>query len=65
MRCPGTCITARAVRVVRAVAGEVARSAAARENKLGVDRFHYPIALALGGLIFESLISTRRRKVAP
>ena len=43
----------------------VARSAAARENKLGVDRFHYPIALALGGLIFESLISTRRRKVAP
>jgi Ca-activated chloride channel family protein len=37
----------------------LAGSAPAR--KLGVDRFHYPVAVALGLLVAESLIGTRRR----
>ena len=41
-----------------------ARANATQERKLGVDRFHYPIALALVCLVGESLISTRRRKAA-
>jgi Ca-activated chloride channel family protein len=39
-----------------------ARVDADRASKLGVDRFHVAIALALAGLVSESLMSTRRRK---
>jgi hypothetical protein len=39
-----------------------ARSDAEHANKLGVERYHVPIALALAGLVGESLITTRRRK---
>lgn len=39
-----------------------ARADAAQARKLGIDRFHVPIAIALAGLVGESLISTRRRK---
>jgi Ca-activated chloride channel family protein len=35
-------------------------SAASPNRKLGVDRFHLPVALALGLLALESLIGTRR-----
>ena len=52
-------------RVQAAVTEMAARSEAARANKLGVDRFHIPIALALAGLVGESLMGTRRRKVRP
>ena len=33
-------------------------------RKLGVDRFHVPIAVVLGLLVVESLIGTRRRITA-
>jgi Ca-activated chloride channel family protein len=39
-----------------------ARSEAARASKLGVDRFHILIGLALAGIVWESLLGTRRRK---
>ena len=42
-----------------------AREAAARDNKLGVDRFPYPLTAALVCLVAESLLGTRRRKAAP
>ena len=32
-------------------------------NKLGVDRFHVPVAIGLLLLAMESLIGTRRREV--
>ena len=48
-------------RVGAAVTEMAARSDAEHANKLGVDRFHVPIALALAGLVGESLITTRRR----
>jgi len=51
-------------RVQTSLTLQAARAAAAREEKLGVDRFHLPIALALVALVAESLISTRRRKAA-
>jgi len=51
-------------RVQTSLTLQAARAAAAREEKLGVDRFHFPIALALGWLVAESLISTRRRTAA-
>jgi len=35
-------------------------SSASPSRKLGVDRFHLPVALALGLLVLESLIGTRR-----
>ncbi len=34
---------------------------AAISRKLGVDRFHFPLAIALGLLVGESLLGTRRR----
>lgn len=37
------------------------QSSAGPARKLGVDRFHLPVALALGLLVMESLIGTRRR----
>ncbi len=49
-------------RVRIAVNEMTARSDAAHANKLGVDRFHFPLALALTGLVVESLLTTRRRK---
>ena len=49
-------------RVQNAVTEMAGRADAARERKLGVDRFHVFIALALICLVGESLISTRRRK---
>lgn len=39
-------------------------TAAAPGRKLGVDRFHYPVAAVLVLLVAESLIGTRRRSVA-
>ena len=36
-------------------------SGSAPARKLGVDRFHWPIALALSLLVWESLVGTRRR----
>ena len=33
-------------------------------RKLGVDRFHIPVAAVIVLLVFESLIGTRRRKMA-
>ncbi len=51
--------------VKAAVTAMTARADAARASKLGVDRFHVPVALALLGLVGESLITTRRRKVNP
>jgi hypothetical protein len=29
-------------------------------RKMGVDRFHLPVAIALGLLVIESLVGTRR-----
>ena len=49
-------------RVRAAVTEMAARSDAEHANKLGVDRFHVPVALALIGLVIESLATTRRRK---
>jgi len=49
-------------RVRAAVTDMAARSDAEHANKLGVERYHVPIALALAGLVGESLITTRRRK---
>jgi Ca-activated chloride channel family protein len=51
-------------RVQSSVTELAARADAARDRKLGVDRFYVPIAFALVGLVGESLIGTRRRKVA-
>ena len=50
-------------RVQNAVTEMAARADAARDRKLGVDRFYVPIAFALVGLVGESLMGTRRRKV--
>ena len=36
-------------------------SGSAPARKLGVDRFHVPVAIALGLLVIESLVGTRRR----
>jgi len=52
-------------RVGSAVTEMAAHADTARERKLGVDRFHVPIALALVCLVGESLMTTRRRKAAP
>ena len=52
-------------RVKTAVTEMSARADAARASKLGVDRFHVPLALALAGLVVESLLATRRRKATP
>jgi len=49
-------------RVRAAVTEMAARSDAEHASKLGVDRFHVPLALALAGLVGESLLTTRRRK---
>lgn len=49
-------------RVRAAVTEMAARSDADHAKQLGVDRFHFPIALALVGLVGESLLTTRRRK---
>jgi hypothetical protein len=38
-----------------------ASSASAPARKLGVDRFHWPVAGVLALLVIESLIGTRRR----
>jgi Ca-activated chloride channel family protein len=51
-------------RVQTSITEMTARSDADRAAKLGVDRFHVPIALALAGLVGESLLGTRRRKGA-
>ena len=52
-------------RVQTSLTEMAARTDAARENKLGVERFRWPLGAALAGLVAESLISTRRRKAAP
>jgi Ca-activated chloride channel family protein len=39
-------------------------SGASPSRKLGVDRFHFPVAVVLGLLAIESLIGTRRHRVA-
>jgi tetratricopeptide (TPR) repeat protein len=45
-----------------AVEAKANLSGAAPLRKLGIDRFHVPIALVLGLLVLESLIGTRRRR---
>jgi Ca-activated chloride channel family protein len=51
-------------RVQTSLTALAARADAARDSKLGVDRFQYPLAAALVWLVAESLMSTRRRKGA-
>ena len=50
-------------RVRRAIEGADAVSGSAPVRKLGVDRFHIPVAAVLALLVLESLIGTRRRTV--
>ena len=44
-----------------AVENLTAASGATPTGKLGVDRFHWPVAGVLALLVLESLIGTRRR----
>ncbi len=52
-------------KVELAVTALTAREDAARERKLGVDRFHFPLAAALLILVVEPLLGTRRREGRP
>lgn len=50
-------------KVRRAVEALDTRTGSSPGRKLGVDRFHFPVAAALVLLVAESLISTRRKRV--
>lgn len=49
---------------VRAAVETTAPGAPGRAQSRGVDRFHYPVALALILMVAESLLGTRRRSLA-